>query len=42
MGRCFSVSQFNVLVTDTISEEGIERLIRDGSIEVDVGPEGVR
>jgi D-3-phosphoglycerate dehydrogenase len=38
MGRCFSVSQFNVLVTDTISEEGIERLIRDGNIEVDVRP----
>jgi D-3-phosphoglycerate dehydrogenase len=32
------VSQFNVLVTDTISEEGIERLVRDGSIEVDVKP----
>ena len=32
------MSQFNVLVTDTISEEGIERLVRDGSIEVDVKP----
>lgn len=32
------MSRFNVLVTDTISEEGIERLIRDGSIEVDLRP----
>ncbi len=30
------MSQFRVLVTDTISEEGIERLVKDGSIEVDV------
>ncbi len=32
------MSQFKVLVTDTISKEGIERLVRDGSIEVDVRP----
>ena len=38
MGWCFPVSQFNVLVTDTISEEGIERLVRDGSIKVDLRP----
>ncbi len=30
------MSQFRVLVTDNISEEGIERLARDASIEVDV------
>ena len=38
MDRCFPVSRFNVLVTDTISKEGIERLVRDGSIEVDLRP----
>ena len=32
------MSRFNVLVTDTISEEGIDRLVRDGSIEVDLRP----
>jgi D-3-phosphoglycerate dehydrogenase len=38
MDRCFPVSQFNVLVTDTISKEGIERLAGDGSIKVDLRP----
>ncbi len=35
------MAQFNVLVTDTISEEGLKSLVRDGSIEVDVKP-GIR
>ena len=32
------MSQFKVVVTDTISEDGIKRLVRDGSIEVDLKP----
>ena len=32
------MSQFKVIVTDTISEEGIAKLVRDGSIEVDLKP----
>ena len=31
-------SQFKVVVTDTFSEEGIKKLVKDGSIEVDLRP----
>lgn len=32
------MSRFKVLVTDNISEEGVQKLTRDGSIEVDLRP----
>ncbi len=32
------MSQFKVVVTDAFSEEGIKKLVRDGSIEVDLRP----